>query len=93
MPFPEQVPIPFTRAGVERLADGHCGCYGIFRNGQWVYVGRAANMRARLLQHLNDPAMHVQRPTHFVTALHASPERLEKALIVECRPCLNQKVG
>jgi excinuclease UvrABC nuclease subunit len=93
MPFPEQRPIPFTSAGVQSLAAGYCGCYGIFRDGQWVYVGKATDLRARLMDHLRDPNILGQAPTHFVTALHMSPEALEKQLILECRPCVNQKVG
>lgn len=93
MPFPNQTPVPFTPAGIQQLASGFSGCYGIFGNGQWLYVGRSNNLRERLLVHLTDPVFTQYGATHVVTLLNPSPEALEKALILELRPLLNQKVG
>lgn len=96
MPFPNQDPRPFTRGGIERLAAGQRGCYGLFQNGgPWVYVGRSDDIRARLLQHLDETVSLIKRagPTHFVTVLSVNDVMLEKALIVELQPVANQKVG
>ena len=49
MPFPQQTPQPFTRPGVEWLAPNQSGVYGIYGNGKWIYVGKADDLRARLL--------------------------------------------
>ena len=92
MPFPNQNPVPFTLAGVMSLTPNQAGCYGIFSGNQWVYVGRG-DIRTRLLDHLSNSTILAQNPTHFVTVLHAKPELLEKALILECQPYCNQKVG
>ena len=95
MPFPNQQPIPFTRDGVERLLAGSTGCYGILSGDECVYVGRAECIRSRLQQHLADGTSDIfrHRPTHFITVVSANPVTLEKTLILELRPCCNQKVG
>ena len=51
--FPQQTPRPFTRAGIEALAPNQMGCYGIYRQGQCVYVGRG-DIRTRLLASADD---------------------------------------
>lgn len=95
MPFPTQNPIPFNQQEVQRLVDGNRGCYGLFRQGVWVYVGRADNIRKRLLEHLtgNNACIVNERPTHFVTVVTNDELNEEKRLIVELQPRCNQKVG
>jgi hypothetical protein len=95
MPFPQQEPRLFTRVGIEWLAAGQRGCYGIYRPGLWIYVGRTNDLRARLLEHLAGDNFLIARenPTHFITMLTANDELEEKRLIIELRPVANQKVG
>ena len=95
MPFPQQTPLPFTSEGVTQLAAGQTGCYGIYREGQWIYIGRAECLRTRLQQHVADPRSLIWQhgPTHFVAVVSPDYINLEKALIRECFPCCNQKVG
>ena len=93
MPFPTQTPQPFTRTGVEWLAAKQTGVYGIFRNGLWVYVGKADDLRARLLQHLSNGDITKHQPTHYVTLVTSDPETAEKRLILELAPVANQRVG
>ncbi len=94
MPFPQQQSRPFTRAGIEWLGPDQQGCYGIFRQGQWIYVGRG-DLRQRLLDHFNGDNWRItqEAPTHYVTALSSDPVNLEKALILELNPIANRKVG
>lgn len=94
MPFPNQTPNPFTRAGIEVLTPGQMGCYGLFNAGGWIYVGRG-DIRQRLLAHLegDNTLIILRQPTHWVAAVTASHVEMEKALIVECQPACNQKVG
>lgn len=94
MPFPQQQVRPFTKAGIEWLAPNQTGCYGIFRNGVWIYVGRG-DLRDRLLAHFNgdNPRITRENPTHYVTVLSNDSVTLEKSLILELNPIANQKVG
>lgn len=94
MPFPNQTPQPFTKAGIEWLAPNQNGVYGIFRQGCWIYVGRG-DLRARLLYHLDakNALIDNQMPTHYVTVVTQNDVALEKSLIVELQPVANQKVG
>jgi hypothetical protein len=93
MPFPTQTPHPFTRAGVEWLNSGQTGVYGIFREGLWIYVGKADDLRARLLQHLGNADILKHSPTHYVTLVTTGPEIAEKQLTIELKPVANQRVG
>lgn len=94
MPFPQQNGTLFNRQSIEAINPGQEGCYGIYRSGQWIYVGRG-DIRDRLLAHLNgdNPSILREVPTHFVTAVSANSVELEKQLIRELTPCCNQKVG
>ncbi len=94
MPFPSQTPRPFTRASVEELYPNQTGCYGLFKQGKWVYVGKG-DIRQRLLDHLNgdNSCIALNSPTHYVTALALFPDSMEKTLITELRPSCNQRVG
>jgi excinuclease UvrABC nuclease subunit len=95
MPFPHQEPRLFTRAGIEWLAAGQRGCYGIYRAGVWIYIGKTGDLRARLLQHLAGDNRRITRelPTHFVTMLTADDDAAEKQLIREHDPVANRQVG
>ena len=99
MPFPQQTALAFNKATVESLEDGKKGCYGLFQQAQtgrvWIYVGKADNMRKRLLEHVNgdNPCITKYRPSHFVTVLASNNENLEKQLIGELDPYCNKKVG
>ena len=94
MPFPNQTPREFTKAGIEVLNPNQNGVYGIYRADAWVYVGRG-DIRTRLLAHLNgdNPRITREKPTHYVTEVTASDEAREKTLIVELNPIANRKVG
>jgi hypothetical protein len=94
MPFPNQTPRAFTRANIEAIAPGQVGCYGLFNVAGWIYVGRG-DIRQRLLAHLEgDNTLIILRgPTHWVDVVTANHVEMEKALIVECQPACNRKVG
>lgn len=99
MPFPPQDPRSFTRQGIEWLAPNQKGCYGLIQQKAagpaWVYVGKADDVRARLLQHLNgdNPCINNYPPTHFLTEITQANDAREKMLIVEYDPHCNKKVG
>lgn len=93
MPFSQEV-YPFTRAGIEWLAPGQYGCYGLFREGVWVYIGKG-DIRARLLDHLNGDNACITRqgPTHWVGVVTVDLDEEEKRLIRAHRPTCNLRVG
>lgn len=93
MPFPQQVSRPFTRPGVEWLAANQTGVYGIFNSTTWIYVGKADDLRARLMEHLSNQAILKHNPTHYVTMVTADNANAERTLIVELQPVANQRVG
>ena len=95
MPFPQQDPRPFTRAGIEWLAPNQRGCYGIYRPSVWIYIGKTNDLRGRLLEHLggDNPRITRENPTHFVTMLTANDTASEKQLILELDPVANRQVG
>lgn len=94
MPFPQQTPRAFTRANIEAINPNQNGCYGLYRQGVWIYVGKG-DIRARLLDHLNggNPCITKEKPTHFVDVVTADMDNTEKRLILELKPICNQKVG
>jgi hypothetical protein len=94
MPFPQQTPREFTKAGIEALNPGQMGCYGLFKTGTWIYVGKG-DIRQRLLDHLNgdNPCITRQSPTHFVSEVTRDYDNREKQLIAELDPICNKRVG
>ena len=96
MAFTAQTSRFFTKQDVESLNPNQYGIYGIFRQGQWVYVGKG-DIRQRLLAHLagDNPAILAWRPTHWVGEVCSDPHmsNREKQLIVELNPPCNRKVG
>jgi hypothetical protein len=90
VPFPHQNPRPFTRQEVEGLHPGLMGCYGLFGNGVWVYVGKG-DLRARLLGHLNgeDQRISALAPTHWVGETTPDMDNEEQRLILELKPACN----
>lgn len=94
MPFPQQSPRPFTREGIESLNPNQNGVYGLFRQGQWIYVGKG-DIRQRLLAHLNGDNTCITRegPTHYVAEVTWNMDGRERELIIELSPKCNQRLG
>ena len=94
MPFPKQTPRAYTKENVTALDEGQMGCYGLFRDKTWIYVGRG-DIRANLLAHLNgdNGCITSHAPTHWVDVVTADHVAEEKKLIVEFDPPCNKKIG
>ena len=94
MAFPTTTGRAFTRADVEALTSGQMGCYGLFKQGHWIYVGKG-DVRQRLLDHLNgdNPCITKATPTHWVDEITTDYDAREKVLIAELNPICNKKVG
>ncbi len=99
MPFPTQDPRPYTKEGAQSITVGQTGVYGLIQVQEdawaWIYIGRAEDIRERLLEHLNedDPCLGTYPPTHFVAAITQDHVNLEKELTVEYDPECNKRVG
>lgn len=96
MSFVRQTPRVFTNQNIEALNPNQYGVYGIFKQSQWIYVGKG-DIRQRLLDHLNGDDLCILQfsPTHWVGELCTDPTMSirEKQLIVELNPLCNQRVG
>ncbi len=96
MPFVQQTPRLFTRQDVEALNPNQYGVYGIFKQSQWIYIGKG-DIKARLLAHLNGDNQFILRagPTHWVAELCVDPvmSAKEKQFILACGPSCNQRLG
>jgi len=87
-------PRPFTRENVEALSPNRMGCYGIYRIGLWMYVGKG-DIRARFLARLNGdvPCILKEKPTYWVDVVTDDVDNEEKRLILACDPVCNRTVG
>ncbi len=94
MPFAQQQPRLFNQFNIEAIRGTPMGVYGIYRQGQWIYVG-SGDIRTRLLAHLNgdNSCITNQRPTHYVDEVTPQYIAREKELILELTPICNKKVG
>lgn len=93
MPFANN-PKAFTKANVEALNLGQIGCYGLYRENTWIYIGRG-DIRARLLVHLggDNSCITREKPTTWVDVVTADDEAEEKRLITQFDPVCNRRVG
>lgn len=95
MSFSAQIGRPFSRVNIELVTSGQNGVYGIYKQGQWLYVGKG-DIRQRLLDHINGdvPGLLVAGPTHWVAeVVVGDPSAREKQLIVELNPSHNRRIG
>ena len=96
MAFIQQEPRLFTQKNVEALNPDQSGVYGIFKQGQWIYIGKG-DLRKRLLSHLNgdNPCILAAGPTHWVGEVLRDPamSAREVRLTIDCKPICNQRVG
>ena len=67
MPWKNRNSYGFTRDSIHANAPARSGVYGLFAQ-QWVYIGEAEDIRARLLGHLagDDECVARHRPNGFV---------------------------
>ena len=87
MPFPPQKPKPFDRSSVESVSPGAVGCYGLFREDRWIYIGKG-QIREQLLGHLggDTPWPLPFGPTHWVAVETPDCDAVLKELVLACNP-------
>jgi len=97
MPFSSSTGYSFTENGILAYAPRRSGVYGIYKNGQWIYIGESQDIEGRLFEHLraqSDQSACIlgHSPTHFVCETCDAMTRVvrEQALIREFSPICNR---
>lgn len=71
---------------VVQVAPGNPGVYALWQEGEMIYVGRAASIKARLVEHLRQDLSPCMRgATHFSWELARRPATRELQLLEEFR--------
>lgn len=93
MPFENYVARSFTAASVQRDAPASSGVYGLSSAREWIYVGETDNIKARLLEHLEESNtfLSARQPTGFTFEVCPFFDRLARQtrLILELEPPCN----
>lgn len=66
------------------------GVYGLYRDGQIVYVGHSQDIRTRVLHHAR--RFHFDRIEYSVIESKSERKRMERRLLVDLRPIENSVV-
>ncbi len=94
MPFARHSGYSFTAASIRQNAPSWGGIYGLSNAQAWIYIRAVDNIRAALLDHLNEgnPTSHFRSVTDFIFELCDSAERSQRCirLIEELRPALRE---
>jgi hypothetical protein len=77
MPFEQFAPRSFTPVSVRANAPTASGIYGISNAREWIFIGESDNIRASLLQDLqqSDSRLLKRLPTGFVFELCDAADR------------------
>jgi hypothetical protein len=96
MPFNNAVKNAFSEAGILATAPRTSGVYGIFNANEWIYIGEAGDMEARLFDHLrgvSDQSTRIweRNPTGFICEACPAQSRVsrENSLVAELYPSAN----
>jgi hypothetical protein len=94
MPFDQVFPRSLTSISIRANAPEVSGIYGISNAREWIYIGETANIRAALLNHLQelDTALINKHPTGFVYEVcdaGGRPARQDR-LVLEYEPSCNR---
>ena len=95
MPFDRFVPHTFSLVSVQRNAPALSGVYGLSNAREWIFVGETDNIKAALLQHLQEPQATLlgRGPTGFIFEVCASYNRVarQERLMKEYQPLFNRR--
>ena len=93
MSFAECGPRAFTVVSVRKNAPEASGVYGLSNGREWIFIGEADDIRARLLEHLQETNTRLtdRRPTGFTFEECPAETRLSRqdALIRQFVPFCN----
>lgn len=95
MPFARHSGYSFTAASIRQNAPAWGGIYGLSNAQAWIYIRAADDIRAALLDHLNqhNPAPDFRSVTGFTFELCGTAERSQRCgrLIEELRPVVRDR--
>ncbi len=93
MPFQNCLARMFTASAIERDAPAASGVYGLSNPSEWIYIGEADNIQARLREHFEETRRNPRGslPTGFSFELCSAGNRIarQNRLIVELGPSRN----
>ncbi len=97
MSFTECAARAFTAVSIQKNAPESSGVYGLANAREWIFIGEANNIRARLMEHLSEAGtrlMHRQ-PTGFTFEECSPGERIRRhdALVRQFAPSCNRRAG
>lgn len=85
----------FTREEIAGNVPADSGVYALFNSDAWIYVGEAANLRVKLLEHLagDNPCINSHEPTGFQFELWPADRRSTRRgqLIIQMVPLCNAR--
>jgi hypothetical protein len=97
MPFANFPARVFTTASVHRDAPAGSGVYGLSNAREWIYIGETDNIKARLLEHLQEKNTFLtgRLPTGFTFELCPPYDRVarQNRLILELGPAWSRRSG
>src|ERR1043165_4323516 len=97
MPFARNSSYSFTAYSIRRSAPAWGGIYGLSNAEAWIYIHAVDDIRAALLDHLNErnPCRDFRSVTGFTFELCDSTERSQRCsqLVEELRPAVRGPVG
>jgi excinuclease UvrABC nuclease subunit len=97
MSFVECAARSFTAVSVQKNAPDSSGVYGLSNGCEWIFIGEASNIRARLMEHLSevDTALARRSPTGFTFELCSPNKRITRqdALVRQFEPFCNRRPG
>jgi predicted GIY-YIG superfamily endonuclease len=96
MSFSECGARSFTAVSVRKNAPESSGVYGLSNRREWLFIGEASNIQARLLEHLEETGTLLMNrgPTGFTFEECLPSNRIDRqnALIRELEPFCNRRL-
>ena len=97
MSFAECGARAFTAISVRKNAPESSGVYGLSNSREWLFIGEARDIRARLLEHLQETNTMLANggPTGFTFEECPAGNRFARqgALVRQFNPCCNRRSG
>jgi len=95
MAFAECAARMFTATSILKNAPGCSGVYALSNAREWVFIGEASDIRARLLEHLKETgtALRGRNPTGFTFEICSPADRCSRQaeLVREFAPYCNRQ--
>lgn len=96
MPFENCASQSFTAASIQRNAPECSGLYGLSNAREWVFIGKASDIRASLMEHLKEVGtlLAVRNPTGFTFEVLSPGECVSRQdqLVRELEPFCNRRL-